>query len=689
MTNDQKRRTRSSCLRVRITLALSTIGTSGCLEPPVDEVTGAAAAIVGGRDDIATDGRLRSISQWRRDAVVMLTNGCSGTLVSPRIVVTAYHCLNTPGPRRDVIFGADYCPDGLAPLPPLDYAPVFPPNALGCTAFQATAVACMPFPGARDDGVPASCGDGGERDGVHDLAVIILDERVDHGPTDTARTQNFPAVPAEVDFNWYPDGVSGRIAGFGSTHPDRDPDRLRFPLTRQTLNQEIWHTGFSTNESGDLELERTYMRTVDDVTRPGDSGGAWLLGNPDAEPQRLVAVTRGHTYELFDYFNLGQALAKPTLRAFLEPLLTGSIVVQTGATSHTVYLGPVDVPPVGEPGRLGYVPGEEDGDGLIGAHDNCPRFFNPEQIDRADQLGLPENGGLGNGVGDAIATCTTTATPPVTVTLTCNDTDTIDADGDSVDDRCDNCPSIPNARQDDCDADGIGDACVCGDVPAGAPCERHSDSDGIPDDCDTCAFVANRGDGNCNADMERVLGRAALGDACDPNPCPASEPSTGDISADGALTHTLTNAVLAGRGLITDEAGRANLVATAKTGFPFCACDTRGSGRNEDSYAARRSCELAGCRQDALAYDEPDWRRPTLSFDPTAEARPGGGRGRGGVSRAARARHRSLRGGARALALRRTLGLRHRSCRRGRSHDHRRRPADDDLAPRRLVESAG
>ncbi len=185
-TNERTNERTVADLGVWLAFALGMAGCiGGCLELPADEVAGAVEAIVGGSDDVAADGNLRSIAQWRRDAVVMLMNGCSGTLVSPRIVATAYHCVNVSGQSRDVIFGADYFFDG-PPLPPMDYA-----------FFQATALGCNAFPGARVDGVPANCGDGGVdlHDDENDLAFIILDERVDHGPTRTARTWNFPALP--------------------------------------------------------------------------------------------------------------------------------------------------------------------------------------------------------------------------------------------------------------------------------------------------------------------------------------------------------------------------------------------------------------------------------------------------------------------------------------------------------------
>ena len=65
-------------------------------------------------------------------------------------------------------------------------------------------------------------------------------------------------------------------------------------------------------------------------------------------------------------------------------------------------------------------------DGVLGAEDNCPTVFNPDQIDAN-----------GNGIGDACE----------------------DFDGDEIKNACDNCPGVGNLEQSDSDGDGIGDAC--------------------------------------------------------------------------------------------------------------------------------------------------------------------------------------------------------------------------------------
>jgi spore coat protein A len=54
----------------------------------------------------------------------------------------------------------------------------------------------------------------------------------------------------------------------------------------------------------------------------------------------------------------------------------------------------------------------------------------------------------------------------------------VDTDGDGIPDAQDNCPSIANPEQQDCDADQVGDAC---EIAGGAPDCNHN---GVPDSCD-------------------------------------------------------------------------------------------------------------------------------------------------------------------------------------------------------------
>lgn len=60
----------------------------------------------------------------------------------------------------------------------------------------------------------------------------------------------------------------------------------------------------------------------------------------------------------------------------------------------------------------------------------------------------------------------------------------VDSDGDGLDDCVDNCPSVSNPSQADCDNDGVGDPCELA-----AFTQFDLDGNGVPDACDPCANI--------------------------------------------------------------------------------------------------------------------------------------------------------------------------------------------------------
>jgi hypothetical protein len=94
----------------------------------------------------------------------------------------------------------------------------------------------------------------------------------------------------------------------------------------------------------------------------------------------------------------------------------------------------------------------------------------------------------------------------------------IDTDSDGRPDSTDNCPTIANPTQTDCDGDGIGDVC---ELAAGAPDFNH---DTIPDTCQCLAdlFVDHQVNG---ADLGIVLSQWG----------PANTDTVSDMNRDGQV----------------------------------------------------------------------------------------------------------------------------------------------------------
>jgi hypothetical protein len=160
-----------------------------------------------------------------------------------------------------------------------------------------------------------------------------------------------------------------------------------------------------------------------------------------------------------------------------------------------------------------------DEDGVPDSQDNCPNDANPDQEDfdgdglgdACDQLcpADPENDPDGDGVCQGVDNCDDVYNPapqancngdgygdlcdPVTQDqpLPC------DEDGDGVLDADDNCFDVPNPGQENCDNDGVGDAC-----------DTDRDCDGVDDPVDNCPEVPNNSQENSDGDE--------FGDVCDP-----------------------------------------------------------------------------------------------------------------------------------------------------------------------------
>ncbi len=559
---------------------------AGCALPT--DVGGGGSALVGGDRDLGADAR----EQEELDAAVLLGDparrdgGCIGVLITPRVILTAWHCVGDLSMSR----------------PRANFGQSFPATP----ALNVATVACEPFPGARDDGVTPTCRDApfdvarrlvlpGFR-APFDLAVVVLDQRVDAANrVDGPRAR--PMAVATEDPGGSPSGWRGelvRLVGQGY------PIGTRGPVQRVTTSPRAILGLDGVDDSHFLMAHDPPPGGVGgDV---GDSGGPWIW-QPPGEPPRVVSV-----------FNQDPRLTHPEVREWLRALVSPSAPGE--GFIGRVFVGPSDVPSTDnaeETRTAAHALLDPDGDGLVGAHDNCLEVANVEQHD----ANL-------DGVGDAC-----------------------DRDSDGVADGDDNCADDFNPDQEDCDEDEIGDAC-----------ETDSDLDGIPDECDDCDAVFNRVQGlDCNADAVAALnrGRAELGmdpvpvrgDACDPIPCGDTRLLDDSVARPTGTRFTMDRVEVDARA----ETPAAFPLA-ARTVFRFCQCrigllqDTNGDDVDDvfiqtevvgDDPRSRESCELddnGGCSLNAIgniqdptdpgaAVELATWRWTThRGLDPVADGMP-------------------------------------------------------------------
>ncbi len=503
---------------------------------------------------------------------------------------------------------------------------------------------------ATHQGSQRACGDGrtdanAQRD--RDIAMLVLEQRFDHGQTGR-RTQDFHVVPAQLvasdpgndPSQWNSHPV--RVVGYG---PNGGCPETGVPGTFGPLRS----VGGTSVRYGNVPLA-DITATIDlwaAVSMGGDSGGAVFVDRPDEDgPLQLLAV---NTYTYFaalspcppyadgvDAHDRGTRVTYADVQSFLArflgqrflapppppsmPAVAGELVCQAGVPA--LWLGDVNVAPVGEPERVGFVDPatglaadvfDPDGDGLAGAADNCWGIRNDDQ-----RLGDPTNPSLASCVRPSSGATVSYGCDPATSSAPGALETSIDPDGDRIPTPCDMCPWVRDFDQRDRNGNGIGDACRCGDprVPPGAPCDVDTDGDEYPDDVDNCAGVPNADQRDCNADAEiHVPGAAVLGDACDTTPCVTtvieSDTGRGDASA-----------------IVIDRV-RGDPTGTSpgsfRTGFRFCPCsvasDNSSTSRDrcESFNVSDRSggCEIANPALFLLPTTPPleraDFRRVTLS----------------------------------------------------------------------------
>lgn len=644
--------------------------TSGCGRD-VSSAEAAEEPILGSAPvDVILDGAgavaVADPRQWARDSSIHLwvptADGfgtCSGTLVSPRVVLTNEHCVRRAltdsafvrfGPRNTSF-------DATGPVTP------------GTPNFADVPVAACFIHPEIEDGA-GSCFDGRVGDGTaheNDVAVLILAERFSGTPNPTL--SRYPVIPASVvtedpagptgihdRLNWTGAGV--RLSGYGrrGLFDDSGTDSMR--------------------RAGDTTVFGVAPRTLlTSVIQgfAGDSGGPiFLVGDTeDGSPLRLLAVKSSGTptpLPTLSIRDIGQLLTAPGTQRFLSSVLgptdrgyPGTMVNVT--PRFEVWTGGQDLP---RPDELDYARWRDpetgqtarevdpDGDGFRGRHDLCWGLTDPRQ-DVQDR--------------GYSATCYSISTG-ATIEYGCAPRPSRfegpedlgvegsnDNDRDTIPNACDNCPGVPNIMQDDCDGNSVpgvggGDACApdddadghpnacdncarfnpsqsdCDEDGVGDACEEDRDGDSRTDDCDNCPGVANYDQADCNYDAihevnlrRRVRGLPALpevGDVCDPDPC-------GDTHVEERETRRGSERTIHFDEVQVDAIRAHAPAVDAVNGFRFCPCDLA----TDRTFASRRACVVrAGCTvDDVLAYDRREERAPWAW---TSIDGPGLGDGRAG-----------------------------------------------------------
>lgn len=653
---------------------------------PAQQVDVDEEAISEGTRDLARplDGSFHdSLSEWHRDATVSVSlagAACSGVLVAPNVVLTAAHCVRGVGGVGTPPIAVTFSPETLNALFPAPDGP----NPIGLPAPRTVPViAC-----AVDPAGGGACGDGGGSTNSHDIALMVLAERVDHGELGS-RTQRYHAIPASVVPADPACPISGGTrspscwtlqhvvhAGYGPVSGCLVPGNITgavFPSIRQSVGQTI-QDGYNGGSS--------WMVVASLNALPGDSGGPVFSdyggSYNDVHPLQVIAIQSGYLAAVsFPICEPGAAgalndrvvrvtdrgvqfgLLAPILGAVTHadaggeqqvlgyvgaligpttPQLTDTVGNPLPATFGPMWTGSVDVPPATEPldrmmwatahacpsadGSLCGNPDalDPDGDGLVGAHDNCWGVYNPEQ-DVGLTVGASPPSRLPR-AGEPATSCTPTLPGSSPVPLACvargssgTELGQTDVDNDGVTDACDNClPSSPgafqcgrtstaNGTQLDRDQNGIGDLCEidrdCDGVQDVVDVITHPEFGFLRDNCppppSATGFAAfafhNPDQADCHAQALVTLNAweagipghsitQAVGDHCDPQPCPlVSTTQTGNGSTGTPLRYDT----------ITVDAYANPPVSGVATDFRFCRCD--GAIFGNDSINAIRACE--------------------------------------------------------------------------------------------------